>query len=264
MQHAGRRVDQDALVAAAVGRVRGRPGGRGGPAPSTTASGMPRFGVDGAAVRVAGPAGRRRRSRRARLRGASPASCTFMPKSIRLTSTCTCPCGCMSPPMTPKTNHGLPSFVTIAGMIVWNGRLCGSRRLGCFVVEGEQACRGSAARSRGRRAPGRSRSRCSCSGSATRSCGPCPRRTGRWCRPCRASGRRPATSVSAFFGSISLRRAVGVRLRDQLGDRHLGERRVGVERGAVGEGQLLRLDEQVPVVRRVRPHLLQVVAVRAG
>ena len=99
---------------------------------STTASGMPVSGRTRAAAWVcrAGPSASP--SRRARTRGASPASCTFMPKSIRLTSTCTCPCGCMSPPMTPKTNHGLPSFVTSAGMMVWNGRLCGSRRLGCL------------------------------------------------------------------------------------------------------------------------------------
>ena len=38
----------------------------------------------------------------------------------------------MSPPITPKQSHGLPSLVTIAGMIVWNGRLCGSRRLRCL------------------------------------------------------------------------------------------------------------------------------------
>ena len=47
------------------------------------------------------------------------------------TSTCTCPCACMSPPITPKQNHGLPSLVTMAGMIVWNGRLCGSSRFRC-------------------------------------------------------------------------------------------------------------------------------------
>ncbi|MEZ6073820.1 MAG: hypothetical protein R3C10_26960 [Pirellulales bacterium] len=33
-------------------------------------------------------------------------------------------------PITPKLSHGWPSLVTMAGMIVWNGRLWGSRRLG--------------------------------------------------------------------------------------------------------------------------------------
>ena len=61
-----------------------------------------------------------------RKRGASPASCTFMPKSIRFRSTCTCPCACMSPPITPNENHGASSFITIAGISVWNGRLPGA------------------------------------------------------------------------------------------------------------------------------------------
>ena len=61
-----------------------------------------------------------------RTRGASPASCRFMPKSIMLISTCTWPCGCMAPPMTPKDSHGLPWRVTKAGMMVWNGRLPGA------------------------------------------------------------------------------------------------------------------------------------------
>ena len=37
-----------------------------------------------------------------RIRGASPASCKFMPKSIMLIRICTCPWGCMAPPITPK------------------------------------------------------------------------------------------------------------------------------------------------------------------
>ena len=74
-----------------------------------------------------------------RNRGASPASWTSMPKSIMLQSTCACPWACMSPPIRPKLSQGLPSLVTKPGMIVWNGRLCGSRRLACDSVEGEQA-----------------------------------------------------------------------------------------------------------------------------
>ena len=64
-----------------------------------------------------------------RTRAASEAACTFMPWSMMLTSTCAWPCGCMSPPITPNDRNGLPSLVTIAGMIVWNGRLFGSSRL---------------------------------------------------------------------------------------------------------------------------------------
>ena len=38
----------------------------------------------------------------------------------------------MSPPIRPKLSQGLPSLVTKPGMIVWNGRLRGSRRLRWF------------------------------------------------------------------------------------------------------------------------------------
>ena len=61
-----------------------------------------------------------------RSRGASPASCRFIPKSIMFTSTWTCPCGCMSPPITPKLISGWPSRVMNAGMMVWKGRLPGA------------------------------------------------------------------------------------------------------------------------------------------
>ena len=37
-----------------------------------------------------------------RMRAASPASWTFIPNSSRFSSTCTCPCGCRSPPITPN------------------------------------------------------------------------------------------------------------------------------------------------------------------
>ena len=40
--------------------------------------------------------------------------------------TCAWPCGCMSPPISPKAISGCPSLVTNAGMMVWNGRLPGS------------------------------------------------------------------------------------------------------------------------------------------
>ena len=51
-----------------------------------------------------------------------------------------------------EVNHGLPSFVTIAGMIVWNGRLSRLEAVGVLLVEGEQAAAVLHARSRGRRA----------------------------------------------------------------------------------------------------------------
>jgi hypothetical protein len=38
----------------------------------------------------------------------------------------------MSPPITPNVSHGFPSFVAIAGMIVWNGRLPGSSLFAWF------------------------------------------------------------------------------------------------------------------------------------
>ena len=41
-------------------------------------------------------------------------------------------CGCMSPPITPKQNHGLRALVTMAGMIVWNGA-CAAQALACFI-----------------------------------------------------------------------------------------------------------------------------------
>ena len=37
-----------------------------------------------------------------------------------------CPCGCMSPPITPKDIHGFPSLVAKPGMMVWKGRLPGA------------------------------------------------------------------------------------------------------------------------------------------
>jgi hypothetical protein len=40
------------------------------------------------------------------MRGASPASCRFMPKSTRFITICAWPCGCIAPPITPKLIHG--------------------------------------------------------------------------------------------------------------------------------------------------------------
>ena len=37
---------------------------------------------------------------------------------------------CSSPPMLPKASSGWPSFITNAGMMVRNGRLCGATTLG--------------------------------------------------------------------------------------------------------------------------------------
>ena len=58
-----------------------------------------------------------------------------MPNTIRLSSSCTWPCGCIEPPMTPKLSHGAsppaPSgCVTNAGMMVWNGRFPGATVFG--------------------------------------------------------------------------------------------------------------------------------------
>src|SRR3972149_6356058 len=66
--------------------------------------------------------------RHGRTRGPAPASGPFMPKSMRFVSTCTCPCGCIAAPMTPKAMTGRPPRVTNAGMIVWNGRLPGAKQ----------------------------------------------------------------------------------------------------------------------------------------
>ena len=47
------------------------------------------------------------------------------------TTNCTCPCACMSPPMTPNDASGRPSRSSMPGMIVWNGRLPGAMQFGC-------------------------------------------------------------------------------------------------------------------------------------
>ena len=44
-------------------------------------------------------------------------------------------CACSSPPMLPKASSGRPSFMTKAGMMVRNGRLCGA------VTSGEDGSR---------------------------------------------------------------------------------------------------------------------------
>ena len=45
-----------------------------------------------------------------RMRAASPASCTCMPKSTKLATICACACAWLSPPITPNDTHGLPSL----------------------------------------------------------------------------------------------------------------------------------------------------------
>ena len=153
------------------------------------------------------------------MRGASPACCTFMPKSIMFTSTCDVPLRLHvaahhaedEPRLAVLRDHGRDDRV--------ERPLVRLQAVGVLLVEGEQACRGFAGRSRDRPAPGRSRSPSSCSGSATRNCGPCPPRRGRSCRSCRASGRRRSMSVSALSMSISLRRSSAYGLRDQLARR---------------------------------------------
>ena len=49
-----------------------------------------------------------------------------MPRSIMFTISVAWACACSSPPMLPKESSGWPSFITNAGMIVRNGRLCGA------------------------------------------------------------------------------------------------------------------------------------------
>ena len=123
-----------------------------------------------------GPCRRRRRracrsasaSRRARRAGRRRPACTFMPKSIRLHQHLHVPLRLhVAAHHAEARSHGLPSFVTIAGMIVWNGRLCGSRRLSVLVVEGEQAAAVLQGEAEVAGHEAASRSRGSCSGSAS-------------------------------------------------------------------------------------------------
>ena len=44
---------------------------------------------------------------------------------------CECPCACIEPPITPKLIAGMPSLVTNAGMMVWNGRFFGATTFAC-------------------------------------------------------------------------------------------------------------------------------------
>ena len=46
------------------------------------------------------------------------------------TSSVACACTWTEPPMFPKAITGWPSFITNAGMIVWNGRLRGETTFG--------------------------------------------------------------------------------------------------------------------------------------
>ena len=55
---------------------------------------------------------------------ASPATWTFMPRSIMFTISVAC--ACSSPPMLPKDSNGWPFFMKNAVMMVMNGRLCGA------------------------------------------------------------------------------------------------------------------------------------------
>ena len=50
--------------------------------------------------------------------GASRAICGLRWKSIMLVSNCTCPCGCIYPPMTPNAPNGFPSLQRNPGMMV--------------------------------------------------------------------------------------------------------------------------------------------------
>ena len=70
----------------------------------------------------------------------------------------------------------------------------------------------------------------------------------------------PAALIGAGLVHVDqLAALVGIRHRDQFGRRQLDEIGIGVEAGPVGVGQLLGLDEQVPVIGGLRPHLLEIV-----
>ena len=160
---------------------------------------------------------REARARECRNRAASPASCTFMPKSIRLSSTCTCPCGCMSPPMTPNDSQGRAVLQhhrrheRVERTLAWRERVRVGRR------RARRGCRDCAARCRCRRRRCRRRSSRRSTGSARRRCRRDRRRSGRSCRrappavslPARGAGRQRQRLVVAprASGSISLRRA---------------------------------------------------------
>ena len=53
--------------------------------------------------------------------------------------------------------------------------------------------------------------------------------------------------------------AVGVGFRDELVSRQVVERRVGVEPGPVGKGELLGFDKKVQMLSRVMPQRLEVI-----
>ena len=55
-----------------------------------------------------------------------------MPRSMKFTISVAWACACSSPPMLPNDSSGCPSFITNAGMIVRNGRLCGAITLAEF------------------------------------------------------------------------------------------------------------------------------------
>ena len=57
-----------------------------------------------------------------RQRGASSAACGSSPWSTSRTTTWTCPCGCIAPPITPNGPRSAPPSSSIPGMIVWKGR----------------------------------------------------------------------------------------------------------------------------------------------
>ena len=54
----------------------------------------------------------------------------FMPRSIMLSRICTCPCGCMLAPMQPNVICRRSPRRTIAGRMLWRGRLPGAISFG--------------------------------------------------------------------------------------------------------------------------------------
>jgi hypothetical protein len=65
-----------------------------------------------------------------RQRGASLAACGLRPWPAMRAATCTWPCACIEPPITPKPCSGWPPRIRKPGMMVWNGRLRGATWLG--------------------------------------------------------------------------------------------------------------------------------------
>ena len=74
-----------------------------------------------------------------------------------------------------------------------------------------------------------------------------------------SSGLPGGTSIGGRLQVDQLGPLCGILLRDQLRDRQLAERRIGVELGPIGKGQLLGLDEQVKPLGTAGAHPADIV-----